>query len=90
MSKFWEYGNTAGKRLRRTREVARAPGMNRNIEIKAGEGFKKSIVSKVEKGSSKMKNKECLGFHNLKPIGDVYLSRFSGKWCGGLTSGSHK
>lgn len=81
MSKFWKYSNTTGKRRpRRIREVGRVPGMNRNIEIKVGEGLKKSVVSKVEKGSSKMKNKECLGFNNLKPIGDVYLSRFSGKW----------
>lgn len=55
---------------------------------KAGEGFKRSAVSNVEKGSSKMRNKACLGFDNLKPIGHVYLSRLTGNLCGGLSSGA--
>lgn len=60
------------------------------METKAGEGFKRSVVSNVEKESSKMGNKESLGFDNLKPSGDFYLSRFSGRWSGGLTSGGYK
>lgn len=60
------------------------------MKTKRGEGFKRSVVSNVEKRSNKMRNKECLGFDNLKPINDIYLSRFSGRWHGGLTSGGYK
>lgn len=43
------------------------------METKAGEGFKRSVVSNVEKESIDLRTKECLGFDNLKSCCAVYL-----------------
>lgn len=68
----------------------RTPGKNRNVETKAGEDFKRSVVSNVKKGSSNTRSKECPGFDNVKPMGHICLSRFPARWNGGLSSGGYQ
>lgn len=63
---------------------------SRIMETKAGESFKRSVVSNVEKESSDLRTKECVGFDNLKSCCAIYLNRFSGRWSGGLTSGGYR
>lgn len=65
-------------------------GKSRIMETKAGEGFKRSVVSSVEKESIDLRTKEYLGFDNLKSCCAVYLNRFSGRWSEGLTSGGYR
>ena len=72
------------------RKGKRCGGKSRIMETKTGEDFKRSVVSSVEKESSNMRTKECLGFDNLKSCCTVYLNRFSGRWSGGLTSGGYR